>query len=129
MLWRVAHTPAPGTHSHTLLWHTARRGVTGKVGADADEVAELLEASIVRPSRAARAASGEPDPRPRLLTTRREALSLYREVLRGQGRFWRGGEGRCARGRVCLEEVINAAAGHTRMTLMPATKSATKDST
>lgn len=73
-----------------------RSYVDGKIGADPDEVAELIESNIRRPSREEQDAQ-RATPR-RLLTTRREALSLYREILRysnlfvhrdEHGRMWR----------------------------------------
>eukprot|EP00775_Hariotina_reticulata_P004601 gene4601-4855_t len=65
--------------------------VEGKVNADPDEVAELIESSIVRPSKA----SGEQQSPFKLLTTRREALSLYREILRYSNLFvWKDEHGR-----------------------------------
>lgn len=77
--------------------------VDGRIGADADEVAELIEANIVRPPKRSR---GDAPPHPaRLLTTRREALSLYREVLRYSNLFvWRDEHGRVWR------DVIRASA-------------------
>jgi len=66
--------------------------VEGKVNADPDEVAELIESSIVRPSKASREQHQSPI---KLLTTRREALSLYREILRYSNLFvWRDEHGR-----------------------------------
>lgn len=68
-----------------------RTFVDGKIGADPDEVAELIESTIVRPSKAER----EQQPPLKLLTTRREALSLYREVLRYSNLFvWKDEHGR-----------------------------------
>lgn len=64
----------------------SRSFVDGKINADADEVAELIESNIVRPSRAEREQQQQQSVR-RLLTTRREALSLYREVLRYSNLF------------------------------------------
>lgn len=60
----------------------------GKIGADEGEVAEMIESTIVRTPRE----KGQP---PRVLTTRREALALYRDVLRYSNLFvWRDARGR-----------------------------------
>jgi len=62
----------------------------GKIGADEGEVAEMLEASIVRGPQRKEDSAG----RPNILTTRREALALYREVLRYSNLFvWRDQRG------------------------------------
>lgn len=61
----------------------------GKLDANADDVAELLEGSI------SKGPKKKDQQRPYLLTTRREALSLYREVLRYSNLFvWRDEKGR-----------------------------------
>lgn len=60
---------------------------TGTIGADADEVADLLDRTVVKGSKFT--------DRPAVLTTRREALSLYREILRWSNLFvWRDQQGR-----------------------------------
>ncbi|KAF8060016.1 hypothetical protein HT031_004954 [Scenedesmus sp. PABB004] len=92
-LWQ----PRPEPAAQQQPRQQRRRYVDGKVGADADDVAALLESAIRRPSReearAAREARAAAPPR--LLTTRREALSLYREVLRYSRLFvWRDEHGR-----------------------------------
>jgi hypothetical protein len=72
----------------------------GKVGADEGEVAEMIEASLVPRGRRTRESG-----RPMLLTTRREALALYRDVLRYSNLFvWRDERGRVWR------DVIRASA-------------------
>lgn len=73
--------------------------VDGKIGADEGEVAELIEASLAprgkRSGGAAADAASSSSAAPRVLTTRREALSLYREVLRYSNLFvWRDERGR-----------------------------------
>lgn len=74
---------------------SASDGIQGKIGADADEVADLLDSSIYHPTKAEREQQREQAPLRRLLTTRREALSLYREVLRYSNLFvWRDEVGR-----------------------------------
>jgi hypothetical protein len=78
--------------SRQLHPSSAWRGlsVDGKIGADDGEVAEMIESTITRHPDAAAAAAA-----PRVLTTRREALSLYREVLRHADLFlWRDERGR-----------------------------------
>lgn len=83
--------PSTNTAAACLLLHMSRTYVDGKIGADADEVAELIESTIVRPSKADDAQKSPA----KLLTTRREALSLYREVLRYSNLFvWRDEHGR-----------------------------------
>ncbi len=60
-----------------------------QLGADAERVADLFERSLLKASRK------KPDEPPRFLTTRREALSLYREILRYSNLFvWRDDKGR-----------------------------------
>jgi hypothetical protein len=74
----------------TLLAHFSTEG---KIDASADDVAELLEGSLSKAPRKKDAQS-----RVLLLTTRREALSLYREVLRYSNLFvWRDQAGRAWR--------------------------------
>jgi hypothetical protein len=69
-------------------------GIDGRIGADPDEVADLIEANIYRPTKAEREQQRQ-QARVRLLTTRREALSLYREVLRYSNLFvWKDEHGR-----------------------------------
>jgi len=78
-----------GPHKSTRLFSD---NIEGKIGADPDKVAELIESSIVRPSRAEQEQQRSPF---KLLTTRREALSLYREVLRYSNLFvWKDEYGR-----------------------------------
>jgi len=62
----------------------------GKIGADEGELADMLDATLADSPRTS------DDGRPtRLLTTRREALALYREVLRYSNLFvWRDSQGR-----------------------------------
>jgi hypothetical protein len=63
------------------------RRTHGTIGADADEVADLLDRTVVKGSKFT--------DRPAVLTTRREALSLYREILRWSNLFvWRDQQGR-----------------------------------
>lgn len=92
MLRRVADiSQASSCTAACTCLQLSRRYVDGKIGADPDEVAELIESTLRRPSRAER----EQQPPIRLLTTRREALSLYREVLRYSNLFmWRDEHGR-----------------------------------
>jgi hypothetical protein len=79
--------------------------VDGKIGADPEEVAALIDAALHRPNKAEAAAAREAAPRRILLTTRREALSLYRDVLRASNLFvWRDEHGRVWR------DVIRASA-------------------
>ncbi|KAG2495570.1 hypothetical protein HYH03_006170 [Edaphochlamys debaryana] len=62
-----------------------------QLGASADHVADLFQRNLVKASRK------KPDEAipTRLLTTRREALSLYREILRYSNLFvWRDEQGR-----------------------------------
>ncbi|KIZ02295.1 hypothetical protein MNEG_5664 [Monoraphidium neglectum] len=62
----------------------------GKIGADDGEVADLIESTIVRGPK-----KRDGSQRPLLLTTRREALALYRDVLRYSNLFvWRDQHGR-----------------------------------
>jgi hypothetical protein len=69
-------------------------GIDGRIGADPDEVADLIEANIYRPNKEEREQQRQ-QARVRLLTTRREALSLYREVLRYSNLFvWKDEHGR-----------------------------------
>jgi hypothetical protein len=75
----------------------------GRIGADDGQVAELLEANLARPAR--RRKEDAPQHHPRVLTARREALALYREVLRYSNLFvWRDERGRVWR------DVIRASA-------------------
>jgi hypothetical protein len=68
--------------------------IDGRIGADPEEVADLLEANIYQPTKAEREQQRQ-QARVRLLTTRREALSLYREVLRYSNLFvWKDEHGR-----------------------------------
>jgi hypothetical protein len=84
------------THTHSYSSTTA----DGKIGADAGEVAELLDATVAPSRKQQRSTSASADDaeraaRARLLTSRREALSLYREVLRYSNLFvWRDEKGR-----------------------------------
>lgn len=96
---------APRFHFHGAIGSRAY-SVDGKIGADEGEVAELLEASIARgPEARAAARADATSARPRLLTARREALALYREVLRYSNLFvWRDDRGRMWR------DVIRASA-------------------
>lgn len=76
-----------------LLWSHTRRAYCpeGKLDAGADDVAEMLEGSVDRSAPVTRDAPGAAA---RLLTTRREALSLYREILRYSLLFvWRDERG------------------------------------
>ncbi|PNH07210.1 hypothetical protein TSOC_006313 [Tetrabaena socialis] len=60
-----------------------------QLGASADHVADLFERNLLKASRK------KPDEPPRILTTRREALSLYREILRYSNLFaWTDDKGR-----------------------------------
>ncbi|GLC39423.1 hypothetical protein PLESTM_000896000 [Pleodorina starrii] len=60
-----------------------------QLGASAERVTELFERTLIKASRK------KPEEPPRLLTTRREALSLYREILRYSNLFvWRDDKGR-----------------------------------
>jgi hypothetical protein len=62
--------------------------VHGSIGAGEDEVAEMLDRQVVKGAKFV-------DGRPAVLTTRREALSLYREVLRWSNLFvWTDSSGR-----------------------------------
>jgi hypothetical protein len=89
------------SHITTLRDYSSSDTGEGKIGADDGEVAELLDASIVRGPQRKEDAAG----RPRILTTRREALALYREVLRYSNLFvWRDERGRVWR------DVIRASA-------------------
>ena len=65
------------------------RSLQGVIGADEDDVATLLESTIVRgPKR-------KDEQAPLILTSRREALSLYREILRYSNIFvWKDERGR-----------------------------------
>ncbi|GIL44079.1 hypothetical protein Vafri_1639 [Volvox africanus] len=60
-----------------------------QLGASADRVTELFERNLLKASRR------KPDEPRQVLTTRREALSLYREILRYSNLFvWRDERGR-----------------------------------
>ncbi|GIL87430.1 hypothetical protein Vretifemale_15542, partial [Volvox reticuliferus] len=60
-----------------------------QLGASAERVTELFERNLLRASRR------KPDEARQVLTTRREALSLYREILRYSNLFvWRDDKGR-----------------------------------
>jgi hypothetical protein len=65
------------------------RSFEGKIGADQDDVNALLESTIVRgPKR-------KDERAPLLLTSRREALALYREIFRYSNLFvWKDERGR-----------------------------------
>ncbi|KAI8472532.1 MAG: hypothetical protein J3K34DRAFT_413948 [Monoraphidium minutum] len=72
---------------------TLSRGLSmeGKIGADDGEVADMIESTIARGPKRKYDESG----RPLILTTRREALALYRDVLRYSNLFvWRDAHGR-----------------------------------
>lgn len=74
---------------HPVPLHARYCSMDGKIGADEGEVAEMLESTIVRGPKI------REDGRPMILTTRREALALYREVLRYSNLFvWRDAHGR-----------------------------------
>ena len=61
-----------------------------QLGADADAVADLFQRNLLHASR-----KKPEDGRPAILTTRREALVLYREVLRYSNLFvWKDERGR-----------------------------------
>lgn len=90
----VAAAAAAGPQQQTASFSTTSDGIDGRIGADPEEVADLLEANIYRPTRAEREQLRQ-TARTRLLTTRREALSLYREVLRYSNIFvWKDEHGR-----------------------------------
>lgn len=84
-------------HMQHLQQHRAYSSddnIDGRIGADPEQVADLLEANIYHPSKAEREQLRQQS-RSRLLTTRREALSLYREVLRYSNLFvWKDEHGR-----------------------------------
>ena len=71
-------------------WQQQRRGISEEqINADGSTVAELFEKNMAK---ASRKRNDEP---PRILTTRREALHLYREILRYSNLFvWRDEKGR-----------------------------------
>lgn len=70
----------------TVVRHISEEQLAG----DADAVADLFERSLLKASR-----KKPEDGRPAVLTTRREALSLYREALRYSNLFvWRDERGR-----------------------------------
>jgi hypothetical protein len=82
------------TTTSTSLRSADDSRMDGRLGADAEQVADLLEANIHRPSREEAQQLRAAAPL-RLLTTRREALALYREVLRASALFvWRDEHGR-----------------------------------
>lgn len=90
---QLAAAAAAGPQQQAASFSTSD-GIDGRIGADPEEVADLLEANIYRPTRAEREQLRQ-TARTRLLTTRREALSLYREVLRYSNLFvWRDEHGR-----------------------------------
>ncbi|KAG2444674.1 hypothetical protein HXX76_001418 [Chlamydomonas incerta] len=63
-----------------------------QLGASADQVADLFERNLLKASRK------KPDQPPRILTTRREAISLYREIWRYSALFlWHDERGRLFR--------------------------------
>jgi hypothetical protein len=70
---------------------SSTRSVHGSFGAGDDEVAEMLDRTVVKGAKFV-------DGRPAVLTTRREALSLYREILRWSNVFvWADKSGRAWR--------------------------------
>jgi hypothetical protein len=93
----LAASAAPSSHQQQqqqAASFSSADGIDGRIGADPEEVADLLEANIYKPTKAEREQMRE-TARTRLLTTRREALSLYREVLRYSNLFvWRDEHGR-----------------------------------
>lgn len=91
-----ALSAATACNQHMLSAHRpySNDNIDGRIGADPEAVADLLESNIYRPTKAEREQQREQAP-VRLLTTRREALSLYREVLRYSSLFvWRDEHGR-----------------------------------
>ena len=89
MLQRLSRQRLPRSHLGAYL--QASRRWTGTIGADSDEVADLLDRTVVKGAK-----FGEG--RPAVLTTRREALSLYREILRWSNLFvWSDKQGRAWR--------------------------------
>ncbi|KXZ45344.1 hypothetical protein GPECTOR_56g441 [Gonium pectorale] len=82
---RLSILPQPAT----LLPALTRNISEEQLGASAEHVADLFERNLLKASRK------KPDEPPRILTTRREALSLYREILRYSNLFvWRDEKGR-----------------------------------
>eukprot|EP00877_Chromochloris_zofingiensis_P002936 jgi/Chrzof1/12643/Cz07g02040.t1 len=87
LLQRAACSQQPTPAAVLLAW--GRRYSDSKLDASQEDVAELLEATVVK------APKRKEEDRPKLLTTRREALSLYREVLRYSNLFvWTDDKGR-----------------------------------
>ena len=78
------------SHQNVILRHISEE----QINADGATVAELFEQNMAKASRrrpASEASSSEP---PRLLTTRREALHLYREIMRYSNLFvWKDDKG------------------------------------
>mmetsp|Transcript_23126 Transcript_23126/g.68738 ORF Transcript_23126/g.68738 Transcript_23126/m.68738 type:complete len:202 (-) Transcript_23126:1489-2094(-) len=83
--------PSPLPAANIQL-QAARRIRDEQLAADGDSVADLFERSV---KSASRRRPGAADVPPRLLSVRREALSLYREILRYSNLFvWRDAHGR-----------------------------------
>ncbi|KAG2449046.1 hypothetical protein HYH02_005795 [Chlamydomonas schloesseri] len=87
-------------HKSNVLFPAGVRHISEEqLGASADQVADLFERNLLKASRK------KPDQPPRILTTRREALSLYREIWRYSALFlWHDERGRLFR------DVIRASA-------------------
>lgn len=95
MSWLHHHPPA---QAHSQTWHgwlqhqhQQRRGISEQqLNADGAQVADLFEKNMAKASR-----KRDSEAAPRILTTRREALHLYREILRYSNLFvWRDDKGR-----------------------------------
>ena len=83
------------SHQHVIYRHISEE----QINADGSTVAELIEqnmakASRRRPNEASSSYSPPVGGPPRLLTTRREALHLYREIMRYSNLFvWKDDKG------------------------------------
>ncbi len=85
-----AQTLTAGFSGRPWTWQQQHRCISEEqINADGSTVAELFEKNMAK---ASRKRNDEP---PRILTTRREALHLYREILRYSNLFvWRDEKGR-----------------------------------
>jgi hypothetical protein len=111
-------------HQQQALTTSAQSNSTndpqGKIGADEDAVAALFDGALgpaagLNDPRRKRVKDPDAD-RPKLLTARREALALYREVLRTSNLFvWRDERGQAWRDRIraSARQEFEAARGET----------------
>lgn len=100
--WHDHHPHRPIT---TSAQSNSSNDPQGKIGADEDAVAALFDGALgpaagLHDPRRKRVKDPDAD-RPKLLTARREALALYREVLRTSNLFvWRDEKGQAWRDRI-----------------------------